>query len=102
MFICSHREKKKTNKQNRLKTPKKQMFGREECSQFTTELDAYVILLNTDDFIGRKTSSEATSKMLILFCKIKMHCHTVDVFSSLTSASCHGNSNNFFVLYPSY
>jgi len=40
------------------------MFGGEECSQFTTELDAYMILLNTDDDIGlkmSKISSKATS-----------------------------------------
>lgn len=38
------------------------MFGREECSQFTTESDAYMILLNTAGFTGRKISGEATSK----------------------------------------
>lgn len=63
MLRCSCTESKKKKKKPQQK-PKKQMFAGEECSQFTTELDAYVILLNTVDITGLKISkinTEATS-----------------------------------------
>lgn len=74
------------------------MFEGEECSQFTTELDAYMILLVSK---LAKSVLRQPHEMPITFCKIEMPCLTLDVFSS-TSALCRTNSSNFFVLHASY